>query len=233
LTDYSAYQGRVTHSWLKTLWEKAHMFRMQIVIAPLELPFPREQDAWIMDQFEAAGYTGDDLLRLNRVRCHQQVLFWSDVMDAGGAAIDARYLTKRRREEKWSRLIFPLEEPPRRDFTLWASALSKIANEGRWRQRLGTFVAKRHKVWEWKVDDANVLRHRGNDGTVGRFRKRIGARATRWASTWHPNRRDSRQAFAGDICLVRATEGGGVTVVSRARPARIKQRAMHFTEVLR
>ncbi len=63
LTDYFAYQGRVTHSWLKNLWEKAHMFHMQIVIAPLELPFPWEQDAWIMDRFEAACYTGDDLLR--------------------------------------------------------------------------------------------------------------------------------------------------------------------------
>ena len=37
--DYSAYQGRVTHSWLKTLWEKAHKFCMQIFIAPLELSF--------------------------------------------------------------------------------------------------------------------------------------------------------------------------------------------------
>jgi hypothetical protein len=233
LTDYSSYQGRVTHSWLKTLWEKAHMFCMQIVIAPLELPFPREQDAWIMDRFKAAGYTGDDLLRLNRVWCHQQVLFWSDVMDAGGAAINARYLTKQRREEQWSRLIFLLEEPPRQDFTLWASALSKIANEGRWRRRLGDFVAKGHKVWEWKVDDANILRHRGNDVTVGKFRERIGARATRRASTWHPDGRDSRQAFAGNICSVRATEGCGVTVDSRAQPARIKQGATHFIEVLR
>ena len=37
--DYSSYQGWVTHSWLKTLWEKAHKFRMQIVKAPLELSF--------------------------------------------------------------------------------------------------------------------------------------------------------------------------------------------------
>ena len=41
--DYSAYQGRVTHSWLKTLWEKAHKFCMQIVTAPLELLFPWEK----------------------------------------------------------------------------------------------------------------------------------------------------------------------------------------------
>ena len=48
---------------------------MQIVTAPLELSFPWENDAWIMDRFEAAGYSGNVLLRLNRVRCHQQVLF--------------------------------------------------------------------------------------------------------------------------------------------------------------
>ncbi len=101
---------------------------------------------WIMGWFKAAGYFGNVLLRLNRVQCHQQVLFWSDVMDTGGMVIDARYLTKRRREEKWSRLIFPLEEPPRWDFTLWASAISEIAHEGRWRRRLGDFVAKGHKI---------------------------------------------------------------------------------------
>jgi len=233
LADYLVYQGRVTHSWLKTLWEKAHMFRMQIVIAPLELPLPREHDAWIMDRFEAVGYSGKDLLRLNRVRCHQQVLFWSDVMDAGGAAIDTKYLVKRRREDKWSRLIFPLEEPPRRDFILWASALNEIANEGRWRRRLGTFLTKGHKVWEWKVDDVNILRHRGRDGIIRRYSERTGARATRRANTWQLDRRDSRQEFSGNICSVRASEGGGVTVVSRARFARTKQKALHFTEILK
>jgi hypothetical protein len=85
--DYSAYQGRVTHSWLKTLWEKAQKF---IVKALLELSFPRENDAWIMDLFEAAGYSGDVLLRLNRLRCHQQVLFWSDVVDARGTEINVK-----------------------------------------------------------------------------------------------------------------------------------------------
>jgi hypothetical protein len=92
-----------------------------------------------MDRFKAAGYSGNILPRLNRVWCHQQVLFWSDVMNAGGMVINARYLTKRRRGEKWSRLIFPLEEPPRWDFTLWASTISKIAHEGQWRCRLGDF----------------------------------------------------------------------------------------------
>ncbi len=127
--DYSAYQRRITHSWLKTLWEKAHKFCMQIVTAPLKLLFPRENNTWIMDRFKTAGYSGNILLRLNRIPCHQQVLFWSDVMDAGGMVIDARYLIKRWRGEKWSKLIFLLEEPQRRDFTLLASSIGEIAHK--------------------------------------------------------------------------------------------------------
>ncbi len=42
----------------------------------------------LMIAFEAADYDEKALIHLNRVRCHQQVVFISDVLDASGKAID-------------------------------------------------------------------------------------------------------------------------------------------------
>jgi hypothetical protein len=55
----------------------------------------------------------------------------------------------------------------------------------------------------------------------------------RRVNTWHPDKEDSRQAFRGDIVLARDRGSGSVTVVSRARLARNRLKATHFTEVLR
>ena len=117
--DYGGCQLWVTHSWIKSVWEKA--FRLRIIIDIADLPGspPQEADSWLMQEFVRLNYSGDDLRRLNRVRVHQEVLFLSDVMDASGQGIDRRYLTPRPMKETWSNLSFPKERPARRDFQLW------------------------------------------------------------------------------------------------------------------
>ena len=67
------------------------------------LKLPRERDQWIMQMFVAVGFSKDDLVRLNRVRLHQQVLFLSCVLGASGKTLDMKYTTPRQAEEKWSR----------------------------------------------------------------------------------------------------------------------------------
>jgi hypothetical protein len=37
------------------------------------------------------GFAGDELICLNRVRCHQQVTFYLDIFDAGGKVLDQKY----------------------------------------------------------------------------------------------------------------------------------------------
>jgi hypothetical protein len=100
-----------------------------------------------MRMFERAGYTEGELIRLNRVRCHQQVLFYSDIFDCRGRSIDRRYRHKRPQGAKWTSLIFPVKKPPARDFRLWVDALEDIAPRGIPMFRLGTRVAKGHKTW--------------------------------------------------------------------------------------
>ncbi len=65
---------------------------VRIKISELPLQFPRERDNWLMVVFERADYDQKSLVRLNRVRCHQQAVFISDVLDASGKAVDRRYL---------------------------------------------------------------------------------------------------------------------------------------------
>jgi hypothetical protein len=133
---FAQYSKWVTHCWLRLVWEKLDRFRPQTEVSELLLGLPREQDKWIMKVFVECGFTGDKLLRLNRVRCNQQVIFYSDVFDAGGSALDRLYLERRPPGAMWSTLIFPQESPSAKDYRLWQQALCLIAPRGRPQQRL-------------------------------------------------------------------------------------------------
>ncbi len=49
-----------------------------------------------------------ELAIINRFMCHQQVLFVSDALDAGGKCLN-KYLNRRTGNEVWSTLIFPIQ----------------------------------------------------------------------------------------------------------------------------
>ena len=80
-----------------------------------------------MVKFWEIGFDTEDLLILNRGRIHQQVVFLSDVMDAGGRKLDKKYLKKRSQGENWSTLRFPVERPPSAHFQMWKETLLAIA----------------------------------------------------------------------------------------------------------
>ena len=62
---------------------------------------PQERDEWLMPLLCKMNFSPDELPRLNRVRSHQEVLFLSDVMDAGGKVIDKRYESRQPELEHW------------------------------------------------------------------------------------------------------------------------------------
>ncbi len=87
--SYVTYGKWVTHTWLKLIWEKVHKFNVSIEIAPLPIEPPREGDKWFMQVAMEAGVTSPtELLQLNRYRCHQQVLYLSNILDAGDKCLD-------------------------------------------------------------------------------------------------------------------------------------------------
>ena len=89
-----------------SIWEKYDMFNVVIDLNENFLKIPREGDKWIMPLFARSGFNKEDLLRLNRVLFHQQVLFLSSVLGASGKSLDKKYMTKRKPEGKWSTLRF-------------------------------------------------------------------------------------------------------------------------------
>ena len=117
--SFSNFGRWVTDTWLKSVWEKVSKFNITVEITSLPIKPPREGDQWFMKAVVAAGVNyAKELIRINRFHCHQQVVFLSDILDAGGRAIDKRYLEQRNQTDNWSTIIFPLEQPPRRDLTL-------------------------------------------------------------------------------------------------------------------
>jgi hypothetical protein len=147
--SFSKYSSRITLSWLKTVWEKVDKFKVRIQLRSLGIDPPRIGDKWLMRAVEDLECLDKkEVKRINRVRIHQQVLYLSDILDAGGKGIDKRYLVRRELDEQWSTLIFPKENPPRRDFE-WREVLTQIAPRGRLINRIGRHTQNGHKIWPW------------------------------------------------------------------------------------
>jgi hypothetical protein len=129
--SYENYGKRITHSWIKSVWEKVCRYKIKVEICPLDIDPPREGDHWFMQEVEEAGITDTNKLSwINCVRLHQQVLFMSDMLEANGKTIDKRYMEPRPLDDKWLCLIFPNEKPPQQDFALWREAVCSLAPRG-------------------------------------------------------------------------------------------------------
>ena len=230
--SYKKFESWVTHSWYKSLWEKVDMFKIRIEINNVPLQFARQRDDWLMMRFLREGYGNDELRRLNRVRVHQQVLFLSDVLCPQGKYLDPRYLKPRPRQERWSKVRFPQERPPRRDFTLWKNALNRLTPGGRLADRLGRDIIQSQKLWEWRYDlDCNELLHvRGRLMDIYHV-----SSIPRYANT--PNRFSKVLTGApfeerGHWCHIRRVSPLVVAVVSHTAPPLPDTPPSSFLEVL-
>ena len=125
---------------------------MQVVFNNMPVELPHQGDKWLMQLFLEAGFSMEEMRRLNRVRIHQQVLFLLCVLGASGKTLDAKYLKKRQEGETWSRLKFPNERPPAKDFRLWEKALKQLVPADGIMDRLGPFNHEGYKVWQWRYD---------------------------------------------------------------------------------
>ncbi len=95
-----------------------HQFGITITKSLASIPRLRGYDKWIMEAFVGNGHKLDELIRLNRVRTHQHVLFVLEVIDSSGRVVEKKYLAKWDPSKKWSIYIFPQQQPPARDFRL-------------------------------------------------------------------------------------------------------------------
>ena len=66
--------------------------------------------------------------------------------------LDGKYLRKRRDEELWSKVKFPVEKPPNKDFKLWKTTLRAIVLMGGVQDKLGRWIHQGYKIWDWRYD---------------------------------------------------------------------------------
>ena len=166
-----------------------------------------------MRLFEAAGFNSDELQHLNRVRIYQQVLFLSCVLGASGKTLDKRYLKRCPEGERWSTIKFSKENPPRKDFKLWAKALQQIIPAEGILDRLGRFQHEGYKIWSWRYDVPSNRLLRLDENEMDVYRPAQG-RATRSATKWELSEENVPLETAGRVCTVRDAENGKKVIVS-------------------
>ncbi len=104
-------------------------------------------------------------MTLNQVQKHQQVLFLSDILGAGGGSVDKRYLQKRRAGDCWSSIKFPRKVVTVPEIELWCRAIVHVVTHGP-AASLGSFKVDGHKVWEWRVVENQGRLYRKNGDQV-------------------------------------------------------------------
>ena len=212
--SYKRYSSRVTHCWLTSLWEKCDILNVRVEFSDTILQLPRSGDKWIMLEFAKLGYDLPTLVRLNRVRLYQQVVFLSCVLGASGKELDEKYLYKRPANQKWSTLGFPNERPPRKDFRLWQQALRQLVPAGGIQDRLGPLQCQSYKIWDWKLDvSSQTLFHVTAEG-VDTYSPSQQARYANRTNRWEKTASQQQIATTGVACSVKSHSASIVSVAS-------------------
>ena len=150
--SYKKYEQWMTTIWIKSLWEKCDRFDVMVDFNDTPLGLPCCGDKWMMREFLRCGFYADELSRLNIVRIHMQVLFLSDILSASGKILDGNCLLRRKTDEKWSKLNFPKEQPPKKDFTLCKAYIRQVVPDVGIMDRLGNLPQDGHKICNWRHD---------------------------------------------------------------------------------
>jgi hypothetical protein len=158
------------------------------------------------------GYSLQELIWLNQVRCHQQVLFLSCIVGPTGRSLDERYLRKRRPGEEWSSLQFPKEKPPPSAFRLWNHAIRQIVPPEGLAVNLGRRLHEGYKKWDWSVcTEEQYLVHYTSHGRMDVFEPNGNTRR-RWVKT----QEGVDEEILGRPCSVRESTANAVSILATA-----------------
>ncbi len=162
------------------------------------------------------------------------MILYSDVFDAGGSALDRRYLERWPPGATWSILIFLQELPSAKDYRLWQQALCLIAPRGRPQQRLGKFVNKGHKIWEWRynLDNSRPYHVQVQGSVMDIYTPLLVPGHMRRANQWTRSRIDQPRQDFGIMCTVKEVALGVKSIISYADCPKVERAPSTFWEVL-
>ena len=231
--SYKAYGGLVTHCWLKTVWEKCDRYKIRVAINNLKIQPPRDGDKFFIQALVDDGYKGDELVHLNKVRIHQQVLYLSDILNANGRSVDLKYLD-RREGTKWSTYNFAEEEFTEADLALWRSALYSLSPASRPMLRVREYRQVGHKIWDWRYDDASqsLLFRRQWDGLIDVYIPSTLSGALGRANRWMLISEAQDIPFWGELCSTKRITDEIVAIQGYTSEAKKEEDPKSFLEVL-
>jgi hypothetical protein len=157
--SYQEFGHLATHSWMKMLWEKLSLFDIEVVFVDVTPHYPQDGDQFLMQVLLWAGYKGETLRRLNKVRISQQVLFLSDILTALGGRVNPDTLSRRPRLEVRLKMRWPVEQPSELDLRLWHDAITSLCPSRRGTRPVGPNIGISHRVWRWFWNDNTCSLH--------------------------------------------------------------------------
>ena len=197
-------------------------------MTPIPLQPPREQDGWFMQAIEDTGAFNEEEQRcINRFRCHQQVLFLSDIMDAGGQSIDEKYLHRRPINEQWSKLVFSTKNPPRNHLSLWRNALHTL------KRKLGKFITPPFKIWEYQYHEEEHLIYHYKGSLMDVYSKALEPQYINRPNCFSISAIGIPSVERGDICSVKKVSPNIIGVRSLSQPAPPKSDPTSFWDVVK
>jgi len=153
---YEVWEGLVTDSWVKALWEKVSKFNIKLDIKYDELLPPKERDKCLMlEALVEAGWRGNDLIRANWARKHQEVIWFSCIANAAGIRVESSYVGDWRGSYEYelgrhrSTIEFGREMPTDDDWDQWEKALPSITvgNNLNFHTHLGKWKNESPRIW--------------------------------------------------------------------------------------
>ena len=150
-----------TQSWIIETLHFCRKHEITLDIAFLELTAQCENDKFIMEELSRAGFSKQDMTRLNRCRIYHQVVTLSDISEGNGISLrsdmgDNSIATQSFRYQ-WPRQGVPT----RQDLIFWQQSLKQVfcTDGNRLKQRLGSWytVERQSSQWRWYLSSEGEL----------------------------------------------------------------------------
>ena len=125
--DFDTYEALLTDSWIKTVWQFAHRFRLAIHDSEAKLRLSRSNDRFLMEEFATAGYRAQELSQLNTCRMFLHAVTLSDIVTVNGSDITLSAWEGRRSPTTGSNFSWPRVQLslPVSFWNTWQRALRK------------------------------------------------------------------------------------------------------------
>ena len=174
----------------------------------------------------------DSLRQLNRVRIYMQVLFLSDIIGTAVKNLDIKYLSKQVLGDSWSRIKFPKEMPPRKDFKLWEQDVRLLVPTIGIPDRIGPLNTGGNNIWSCRYYKYSEMLINMKGDVMDVYRPSQLPSYCNIRNRWTRLLRNEPVVLCGDICSVRYVALAVVEMVSTTKDPPPKEVPQCFLNVL-